>query len=387
MSTIEVAGKDGGTVTLDVTLIERLRAELRGPLLLPGDDGYDAARTIYNAMIDRRPALIVVCAGVADVMAAVKLAGAWGLLLSVKGGGHNVAGNAICQDGLLIDLSAMRSVVVDPKARTARAEGGTTWGDFDAETQAFGLATTGGLISATGVAGLTLGGGIGWLMRAHGLACDNLLSLDVVTAEGALVTGSATENPELFWGLRGGGGNFGIVTSFEFQLHPVGPLFAGMLFYPLDRAAEILRVFRDVVTSAPDALGAMAGFTTTPDGVQVLALILVYNGSPQNGETILQPLRNAGSPISDTLGLMAYRDVQVLFDANAPSGLRNYWKSSFMTALSDEAIKTLVTRFATHRTICCFSARGKTRTPTKRTLPGPGRPGRPCSPIHPPVCT
>lgn len=346
MTSIAVATKDGGSVPVDQDAIEALRTELRGPLLLPGNDSYNDARSIYNAMIDRRPAMIVRCAGVADVMAAVKFASARGLLLSVKGGGHNVAGNAVCQGGLMIDLSTMRSVSVDPKARTARAGGGATWGDFDAETQAFGLATTGGLISDTGVAGLTLGGGIGWLMGKHGLACDNLLSLDVVTADGAFITASAEENPDLFWGLRGGGGNFGVVTAFTFQLHPVGTLFAGMLLHPLDRAVEALKHFRGFLKNTPEELGCIAGFTTTPDGAPVLALVLVYNGPAADGERIVQPLRDFGPPLVDTLGPMAYRQVQTLFDAGAPPGLRNYWKSSFLTALPDKAIETMVACYA-----------------------------------------
>ena len=345
MSEIQIASNKSSDVTIDQETIEALRADLRGSLLLPTDAGYDEARRIWNGMIDRRPAMIVRCAGAADVMAAVRLANAHHLVVAVKGGGHNIAGNAVCQDGLMIDLSAMRGIYVDPGARTARVEGGATWGDFDAETQAFGLATTGGLISTTGVAGLTLGGGIGWLMGSYGLSCDNLLSLDVVTADGERVTASAEHNPELFWGLKGGGGNFGVVTSFEFRLFPVAPLFAGMLLHSLDRAAEALTHFRDFVQDAPDQVGALAGFVTAPDGSRVLALILVYNGPVEDGERVFQSLREFGPPILDNLAPTPYRTIQTLFDAGAPPGLRNYWKSSFLNSLPPDAMATLVERF------------------------------------------
>jgi FAD/FMN-containing dehydrogenase len=253
----------------------------------------------------------------------------------------------------MIDLSPMRSVRVDPEARTARADGGATWADFDAATQAFGLATTGGLISSTGVAGLTLGGGIGWLMGSYGLACDNLLSLDLVTAEGELITASAREHPELFWGLKGGGGNFGIATSFEFRLHPVGPLLAGVLFHPLARAREALIHFRDFLKDAPDELGALAGLVTSPAGEPVAALALVYNGPLEEGARVVQPLRDFGSPTQDTMGAMPYRAVQTLLDAGSPSGRRNYWKSSFLNDLPDAAIETLIERFAEARSPYC----------------------------------
>jgi len=345
MSAVQVATNGNSEAIIDQQTIDAFRAGFRGSVLLPGDEGYDEARSVWNGMIDRRPALIARCAGAADVMAAVKLAKGHDLIVSVKGGGHNIAGNAVCQDGLMIDLSTMRSVYVDRQARTARAEGGATWGDFDAETQAFGLATTGGLISTTGVAGLTLGGGIGWLMGSYGLACDNLISLDLVTADGELVTASAEQNPELFWGLKGGGGNFGVVTSFEFRLFPVGPLLAGMLLYPLDRAAEAFARFRDFLREAPDEVGALAGFVTTPDGDRVFALVLVYNGPVADGERVLEPLREFGSPLLDTIEPMPYRVIQTLFDAGAPPGLRNYWKSSFLKDVPDDAMEILVERF------------------------------------------
>jgi hypothetical protein len=346
MSGVQIATNNDSRATIDRGTIDALRNRLRGALLLPADAGYEEARQIWNGMIDRRPGMIVRCAGDADVITAVNLAGAHDLLVSVKGGGHNVAGNAVCADGLMIDLSDMRSVHVDPQARTARAAGGATWGDFDAETQAFGLATTGGLISATGVAGLTLGGGIGWLMGSYGLACDNVLSFDVVTADGERVTASAERNPELFWGLKGGGGNFGVVTSFEFSLHPVGPeLFAGMLLYPLESTIEVLSHFQEFLHGAPDQAGTVAGFVHTPEGDPVFALVLVYNGPVEEGERVFQPLRGFGSPILDSLAATPYRVLQTLFDAGAPSGLRNYWKSSFLKSLPLDAMETLAECF------------------------------------------
>ncbi len=348
------ATRSGQSGRPDPASIENLKAEFRGSLLQPGHEGYDEVRAIWNGMIDRRPALIARCAGVADIIAAVRFAAAHDLLLAIKGGGHNVAGNAVCQGGLMIDLSGMRSVRVNPRARTARAEGGATWADFDTETQAFGLATTGGLISATGVAGLTLGGGIGWLMGSYGLACDNLLSVDLVTAEGKLITASASENPELFWGVRGGGGNFGVVTSFEFRLHPVGPeVYAGMLLYPVARARQALAFFRDFVAGAPDELGALAGLITTPDGTPVLALVVVCSGSLEAGAQIVQPLRDFDRPMLDTLGPTPYRKIQTVFDAGSPPGRRYYWKSSFLDSLPDAAIATAVERFAEIRSPHC----------------------------------
>jgi hypothetical protein len=345
MGNLRITTKDGGTSELERAAVENLGQGLRGALLLPDSAGYDDARRIWNGMIDRRPALIVRCVGTADVIDAVNFARRHDTLLAVKGGGHNVAGNAVCDGGLMIDLTEMRGVHVDPKTRRARAAGGATWGDFDAETQTYGLATTGGLISATGVAGLTLGGGIGWLSPSYGLACDNLASVDVVTAEGAVVTASDTENADLFWGLKGGSGNFGIATSFEFNLHRVGPiLFGGMTLHPLDEAQPILRQFVDFVSDSADRLGALAALTTTPDGQPVLALIAVYNGPVAEGETALAPLRAFGKPLLDTFGPVPYRRIQTFFDEGAPPGLRYYWKSSFLDRLPDDAIAAVIER-------------------------------------------
>ncbi|MEO3430217.1 FAD-binding oxidoreductase [Pelagibius sp. CAU 1746] len=345
MSAFEFAARDAATAAVDSAAIEALEQDLRGTVLLPASAGYDEARHIWNGMVDRRPAMIVRCAGAADVATAVNFGRERDLLIAVKGGGHNVAGNAVCDGGLMIDLSAMREVRADPEQRRARAGGGATWGDFDAETQVFGLATTGGLISATGVAGLTLGGGIGWLSRSYGLACDNLVSVDVVTAAGGRVRASAEENADLFWGLKGGSGNFGIATSFEFRLHPVGPLvFAGMTLYPLDAARDMLIWFRDFMQQAPDALGGLAGFVTAPDGTPAFALIGVYCGEPSQGEAVLKPLREARRPLLDTFAPSPYRKIQTLFDASSPPGLRYYWKSSFLDSLPEEAVAVAVGR-------------------------------------------
>lgn len=346
MADIAFVGLDGEKVAVGEAAIATLKTDLRGPAVQPGEPGYDEARTLYNAMINNMPALALRCAGVADVIAGVKFASAHGLLVSVRGGGHNVAGNAVCDGGLMLDLSGMNSVRVDPKARIATAEGGATWADYDAETQAFGLGSTGGLISSTGVGGLTLGGGIGWLQGKHGLACDNVIAFDVVTARGELVRASANENADLYWGLRGGGGNFGVVVSFEFALHEIGPFLAGMLLYPLAEAKQTLAAFREFWADAPDELGALAGLVTAPDGAPVLALVMVYNGDPDEGARVLQSVRAFGPPMMDTIGPMPYRQVQTLFDEGAPPGLRNYWKSSFLERLPDDAIETLVARRA-----------------------------------------
>jgi FAD/FMN-containing dehydrogenase len=328
-----------GSTTFDT---ETFDAGLRGQLLRPGDDGYDDARTIYNAMIDNRPAFIARCAGVADVIQSVNFARECGLVLSVRGSGHNVSGNAICDGGLMIDLSPMKSVRVNPERRTACAEPGVTWGEFDHETQAFGLATTGGVITTTGVAGLTLGGGIGWLMGNHGLACDNLLSVDVVTADGRLITASTSENQDLFWGLRGGGGNFGIATSFEFQLHPVGQMLGGLVIHPLDHAVELIGFYEEFTQTSPDELGSMAVFVTSPEGERVVAIAVCYNGPVEEGERVLKPLREFGTPLADVISPMSYAQVQGMLDEGFPPGLQNYWKSNFLKGLDDTAIEMIV---------------------------------------------
>ncbi len=331
----------------DPESIETFRQSLRGALLGPGDDGYDAARQVWNAMIDRRPALIAQCAGVADVLAAVAFARDNDLLVAVRGGGHNITGAAVCDGGLMIDLSPMKGIRVDPDARTVRAEAGVTWGELDHETQAFGLAATGGTVSTTGIGGLSLGGGFGWLARKHGVVCDNLLAADVVTADGRFLRVSADEHPDLFWGLRGGGGNFGIVTSFEYRLHPVGPtILAGPLFHPLDAAPGLFRAFRDAAASAPDALGGMAALLTSPEGMPLAALVPVFCGPLDDGEDAVRPLRAFGAPLADMLGPMPYRTMQALFDGAFPAGRRNYWKSGYMRDLDDAAIAIMVDHFS-----------------------------------------
>jgi FAD/FMN-containing dehydrogenase len=330
--------------TLDDAAVRALRASLRGDVLSPDSGGYDAARRVWNGMIDKRPALIARCAGVADVLAAVTFARTHGLPVAVRGGGHNVAGHAVCDGGLVIDLSRMKDIRVDPAARTARAEPGVTWGEFDRATQAFGLATTGGTAPSTGIAGLTLGGGLGWLMRRHGLTCDNLVAAEVVTADGRLLTASAEEHTDVFWGLRGGGGNFGVVTAFTYRLHPVATVLAGMVLHPLAQAAAVLRFYREFVRKAPDELTTAAALFTPPGGEPVVALIPCYCGDPADGERVLAPLRAFGSPLGDSVRPMAYCEVQAMLEAEA--GLQQYWKANFYRDLPDDLIAALVARFA-----------------------------------------
>lgn len=328
-----------------------LKERMRGQVLQPGDDGYEAARQVWNGLIDRRPEVIARCAGVGDVRDALAFARARDLMVAVRGGGHNVAGNAVCDGGLVIDLSSMKGMRVDPVRRVARAEPGLTWGEFDRETQSLGLATTGGIQSTTGIAGFTLGGGFGYLARKHGLTCDNLLSADVVTADGRLLMASAKEHPDLFWGLRGGGGNFGIVTSFELRLVPLGPVLGGMLLYPLTRAAAVLRFCRDFLETAPDELFTIALFTTAPAaphipeqlrGQPMLMLLLCYVGDLEAGARLLRPLRAFGPPEADLVEVKPYQKMQQLLDAANPAGRLNYWKSEFVTGYSDAAIETVI---------------------------------------------
>jgi FAD/FMN-containing dehydrogenase len=337
----------GRETGLTATAIEQFKGQLRGEMLCPGDTHYDNTRTIHNGMIDRRPALIVRCAGVADVITAVNFARSNNLIVAVRGGGHGVPGFAVCDGGLMIDLSRMQAVRVDPVSRTARAEGGCTWGDFDHETQAFGLATTGGIARPTGIAGLTLGGGHGYLMRTYGLACDNLLSVDVVTADGRLLTASATEHADLFWGVRGGGGNFGVVTAFEYRLHPVSQMLGGLLIYPLAKAKELFRLYRDFTQTAPDALGSLCNLATLPDGTPAAVILLAYNGAPDEGERLLRPLRDFGPLLADQVGPMPYIALQSIVENFNPPGLRNYWKSNYLRDLSDAAIDVMVDHYTT----------------------------------------
>jgi FAD/FMN-containing dehydrogenase len=332
---------------MDDAAIRDLRASLRGPLLQPADPGYDTARKIDNAMIDRRPALIARCAGVADVLGAVRFARKHDVLVSVRAGGHNVAGNAVCDGGLVIDVSPMKGIRVDPGGRTAQAQAGVTWGELDAEAQAFGLATTGGVISTTGIAGLTLGGGVGWLNGRFGLACDNLISADVVTADGQFLRASEQENAELFWGLRGGGGNFGIVTSFEFRLHPLGPMvLSGPVFHPAARAREVLRFYREFSAGEPDELTTYAGLLTGPDGTPLVGLVPCYAGPPEQGEKLVERLRKFGPPAVDMIGPMPYVAVQRMFNDAFPPGRYSYWKSSLAPEITDQLIDAVAEHMA-----------------------------------------
>jgi FAD/FMN-containing dehydrogenase len=331
---------------LEPAKVRRLEASLRGSVLQPGTVAYETARRVHNAMIDRRPSLIVRCAGASDVVNAVNFARESELLVAVRSGGHNVAGTAVCDGGIVIDLSQLKGIRVDPAARTVRADAGVRWGELDHEAQAFGLATTGGAVSTTGIAGLTLGGGLGVLMRKHGLACDNLLSVDVVTAEGAFLTASAVENADLFWALRGGGGNFGVATAFEYRLHPVGTVLGGLVLYPFDRARDMFAFYREFTATAPDELTAYAALITSPDGVKLSAIFVCYTGSLAAGEALLRPVREFGPPMADLICPMPYVDLQKTFDPTAPPGLLNYWKSSFLQELSAEVTDEMVAAFA-----------------------------------------
>jgi FAD/FMN-containing dehydrogenase len=352
MTEVQFRGLKGETIALSTDVLMALRPQLRGSLCLQDEAGYDEARTIWNAMIDRRPGAVVRCGGASDVMRAVRLARDNGLVVAVRGGGHNISGNAVCEGGLLIDLSPMRSVRVDPKMRTARVEPGVTLGEFDKEAQAFGLATPLGINSTTGVAGLTLGGGFGWLSRKFGLTVDNLISADVVTADGALVQASAAENPDLFWAIRGGGGNFGVVTSFEFKLHPVGPdLTTGLIVHPFARARDLLAGYREVAAAASDELTVWVVLRKAPPlpflpaevhGKEILVFAVCYTGEPTNAEKALAPLRALGEPIADVIGVQPYAAWQTAFDPLLTPGAFNYWKSHNFTALNDGLLDTLV---------------------------------------------
>jgi len=352
MTNLTVRTPDVSTKSIPQETVATLRSKVRGVVALPGEDGYDAARTIWNAMVDRRPGLVVRCLGAADVIHAVKLARDEKLLVAVRGGGHNIAGHAVCDGGLLIDLSLMRSVRVDLAFGTARVEPGATLADFDKEAQAFGLATPLGINSTTGVAGLTLGGGFGWTTRKFGLTVDNLISADVVTADGKLVRASEKENPDLFWALRGGGGNFGVVTSFEFKLHRLGPeVLSGLIVHPLDKASELLPAFRRIANDAPDELTTWVVMRKAPPlpflptewhGKEVLIFAACYSGDMKEGEKALKTLRALGKPIVDVISPHPFTAWQAAFDPLLTPGARNYWKSHDFAGLPDEAIKVIL---------------------------------------------
>jgi FAD/FMN-containing dehydrogenase len=327
---------------LDRAAIERLQREVGGRLLQPGQEGYDAARTVWNAMIDRRPALIVQPAGVGDVQATVAFAREQGLPLAVKGGGHNVAGKAIAEGGVTIDFSGQTDVQVDPAARRAVVQPGVLWEGLDAATQAHGLATVGGTVGTTGIAGLSLGGGMGWLTGKHGLTLDNIAALDVVTADGALTRASATENADLFWAMRGAGANFGVVTSFEYDLHPVSTVLGGMVIHPFDRARDVLRFYRDFAVTQPDELTTYAAVLTGPSGDVVVALVACYAGDLTEGEHLLAPLRGFGQPLADTVGPITYQTIQGFLGPAFPDGRLNYWKSGLAATIGDGLIDAVV---------------------------------------------
>jgi len=329
--------------SIENATVEAFQTGFRGQLLFPGGDAYDQGRKLWNGMFDRRPALIARCAGAADVISAVNFARDNRLQIAVRGGGHSFPGHSVCDGGIVIDLSAMKGIRVDPGERTARAEPGVKWIAFDQETQAFGLATSGGTVSDTGIAGLTLGGGLGWLSSKHGLTVDNLLSADVVLADGRFLTANATDNPDLFWALRGGGGNFGVVTSFEYQLHNVGPtIVGGMVAYRLGEARNVLRFYRDFCNAAPDELTTYAGFLNPPGGDTVVALFCCYCGPLDKGEEVTRPLKSIAVPVLDALGPMPYAAQQCLFDGGFPTGSYYYTKADFLPDLTDEAIEVFV---------------------------------------------
>ena len=322
-----------------------LAATFAGQLLKPSDLGYDEARKVHNGLVDKRPALIARCRGVADVADAVNLTRRLGLEVAVRGGGHNVAGRATIDGGVMIDLAPMRGIHVDPKSRTVRAQGGATWGEVNRETQLYGLAVTGGVVSTTGIAGLTLGGGLGWLMGKYGLALDNLRAVELVTANGKILRASKQEEPDLFWAVRGGGGNFGIATSLEYALHPVGPtVMGGLLIHPIDRSRAVLEFYRESTRSLADEHTLIATLAHAPDGssMKVAALVTCHCGPLTDAEKALRPLKQFGPPILDAAAPMPYSQLNTMLDANYPKGALNYWKSNFLTELSDAAIDTMI---------------------------------------------
>jgi FAD/FMN-containing dehydrogenase len=321
--------------------IRSLRAAVACPVLSAEDSGYESVRRVWNGMIDRRPFAIVRCLSISDVMEAIRIARAKDLPVCVRGGGHSVSGKAVADGALMIDLSLMKSIQVDPANRTVMVQAGATWGEFDRETEKYGLASTGGVISSTGVAGLTLGGGMGWLMGKHGLSCDNLISADLVTADGKQLSASASENPDLFWAIRGGGGNFGIVTAFEFRLHPLKSVHGGVLLYPQSKATELLRRYRDVTASAPDELTAYAALMTG-HGAALAAIALCHSGSAADAARDNQRFHLPDAPIADMTGEKRYSEVQSMLDFAAPAGLHYYFKCPFLCELTDEALDAIV---------------------------------------------
>lgn len=333
----------------DRSFVSPLEETFSGDILLAGDAGFEEARRVHNGMIDRKPAVIARCAGCADVVDALAFAIARNLEVSVRGGGHNVAGRAVCDDGMMIDLSPMKGIWVDPGRKRVRVQAGVTWGEFNRETQAHGLATTGGAVSSTGVAGLTLGGGFGFLMGRYGYTIDNLLAVELVTADGEIIRASAEDNAELFWGLRGGGGNFGIATSFEFALHEVGPtVHGGLIAHPIEATREMLKFYRELCADADDELTILAGLTHAPDGsgTKLAAMMAGHCGTASDAMKSLKPVKAFGAPVADALGPIAYTALNQIFDAGFPRLSLNYWKSCFVDELSDDVIAVLDEQFA-----------------------------------------
>ena len=334
-------------MTIRADALDNLRQRHRGDLITPQDTRYDEARRVWNAMIDRRPAVIARPRGAADVIACVQFARAQSLPIAIRGGGHNIAGRCVCDDGVVVDFADMKGMRVDPEAKTVRAEPGLRWTEFDRETQAFGLATTGGTIGDTGIAGLTLGGGFGWLEGKFGMTVDNLLGADVVLADGRLVHASSQEHSDLFWALRGGGGNFGVVTSFEYRLHEVGPMIiGGLVMHPFPRATEALRFFAEFMRTAPDELVAAAVLLTGPDGNKACGIAAAYPGDLAQGERIVAPLKQFGPPVLDVIGPMPYVAQQALIEAAMPPNVLNYWKAEFLRDISDVAIERAVDAYS-----------------------------------------
>ncbi len=326
-------------------VLNEFRARLRGSVLTPAEAGYDEVRRLHNGMFVRRPAVIARCLGTADVVEAIRFARTHELELAVRGGGHSLAGRSVCEGGLMLDLSLMKGIHVDPAKRTARAQGGATWADFNRETQLYGLATTGGTVSTTGIAGLTLGGGLGWLMGKYGLACDNLISAEVITAGGRVVRASADENPDLLWALRGGGGNFGVVSWFEYQLHPVGPVTSGHVTYRMEHARDVVQLFRELTSTAPDELSLHA-LLHTPDALPGAEILGCHCGSLAEGEAATRPLTRFGEPALGAFGPASYVDTNMmLYDAGWPRGARSYWKSNFLAELTDTVIDAMIEQF------------------------------------------
>jgi FAD/FMN-containing dehydrogenase len=334
--------------TIDAELLEALTGTFSGTVLLPDDDGYDDARRVHNGLIDRRPALIARCQGAADIADAIGIARSSGLEISVRGGGHNVAGRAVADGGVMIDLAPMKGIHVDPAARTVRAQGGVIWSELNREAHAHGLAVTGGAISSTGIAGYTLGGGLGWLMAKHGLGADNLIGVELVTADGETLNVDDESHPDLMWALRGGGGNFGVAASLVYRLHPVSTVTGGLIAHPIDAAPEMLRFYRDAVAGGSDDLTVFAGLVHAPDGSghKLAAMVVFHTGSPDEAERDLAPFKTWGTPLVVEVGPMPYPVMNTLLDAAYPKGALNYWLSSFTTGLSDELIDAMAERFA-----------------------------------------